>query len=251
MPNAALFPAGKSRVEGVEFQFNPKSITWRHSAPPRESAGSGGGNAGGSGADPEGGSGSALTAEQELAKLGKTSLKVASLVFDGNDVTKNCGMLMDWSYAIQVWAKNPKKRGSWVQVKQLPGLIFEWGSFIVAKREITSIPVLITNADIGYERFDSSGRPIRATVGLDLQLNDYDIVGLQYQNPTSGGLPGRRQHVLTSGETLPGIALAAYAGPDDWRPLAEANNLDDPLRVRPGTTLYLPNRTELGGRGPA
>ncbi len=35
-----------------------------------------------------------------------------------------------------------------------------------------------------------------------------------------------------------------YRDPNKWRALAEANNIDDPMRVKPGTVLIVPDRRE-------
>jgi nucleoid-associated protein YgaU len=65
------------------------------------------------------------------------------------------------------------------------------------------------------------------------------------QNPTSGSLTARRTHVLLEGETLAGVAYAEYGDPAMWRPLAEANDIDDPHRLTPGRTVLLPSAEEL------
>jgi nucleoid-associated protein YgaU len=49
-----------------------------------------------------------------------------------------------------------------------------------------------------------------------------------------------RVHVVQSGETLPYIAYVAYKNPGQWRIIAEANNLRDVRRLKPGTVLQLP-----------
>ena len=52
---------------------------------------------------------------------------------------------------------------------------------------------------------------------------------------------------MTASDTLAGVALDTYGNPAIWRPLAAANQIDDPLRTRPGSALFLPDRTELPG----
>ena len=42
------------------------------------------------------------------------------------------------------------------------------------------------------------------------------------------------------GETLDRIAAAHYADPFNWRLIAEANGIIDPLDVAPGTVLVIP-----------
>jgi nucleoid-associated protein YgaU len=36
-----------------------------------------------------------------------------------------------------------------------------------------------------------------------------------------------------------------YGSAQRWRDIAAANGIDDPFRVRPGTTLYLPSQAEV------
>ena len=66
------------------------------------------------------------------------------------------------------------------------------------------------------------------------------------QNPTSGGLPGRGQHLWEAGHSLPVLARDNYDDARAWRAIAATNGIDDPLRIRPGSSLYLPARSELG-----
>jgi nucleoid-associated protein YgaU len=69
------------------------------------------------------------------------------------------------------------------------------------------------------------------------------------QNPTSGGRAARRSHLLVSGDTLASVAYAEYGDPALWRVLAEANGVDDPMRLSPGVTLLVPAADEIpGGR---
>lgn len=42
------------------------------------------------------------------------------------------------------------------------------------------------------------------------------------------------------GQTLASIAALEYRDPRYWRQIAEANGIDDPLALQPGTTLLLP-----------
>ena len=66
-------------------------------------------------------------------------------------------------------------------------------------------------------------------------------------NPTSGGLPGRQRHIVSASENVQTITTAAYGNPGLWRGVAEANGIDDPFRVKPGDTVYLPNANEIVG----
>ena len=54
---------------------------------------------------------------------------------------------------------------------------------------------------------------------------------------------------MVAGDSLASIAYREYGAPAYWRALAEANGIDDPLRLRPGTRLLVPPAEEVVGRG--
>ena len=125
-----------------------------------------------------------------------------------------------------------------------PVLTFQWGPPMIG----FMYHVRMTSCEISYERFTSAGIPIRAMINLQLQEVP-SLLGSLPMNPTSGGQPGRRTHTVGEGETLQSIATANYGTPALWRRIAEVNGIDDPARVRPGTTVYLPNANELTSGG--
>jgi len=47
-------------------------------------------------------------------------------------------------------------------------------------------------------------------------------------------------HTVQDGDSLPSIAYRAYGDATRWRAIADANEIDDPLRLRRGTPLMLP-----------
>jgi nucleoid-associated protein YgaU len=49
-----------------------------------------------------------------------------------------------------------------------------------------------------------------------------------------------KQHIVRSGDTLSGIAAELYHDATKWRPIAEANNIDNPLNLEPGRVLIVP-----------
>jgi nucleoid-associated protein YgaU len=54
-------------------------------------------------------------------------------------------------------------------------------------------------------------------------------------------------HKVIAGDSLASIAFREYGDPAKWRPLAAANNIDDPIRLCVGTTLIVPAAGELAG----
>lgn len=110
-----------------------------------------------------------------------------------------------------------------------PKIRFGWG-------QVKLFAAVIKSLNITYTLFHDDGRPARATVSLSLQ-EVKDPLGPQ--NPTSGGEPGRRSHLVLPGETLDLIAYHELGDARHWRHLAEINDLTNPLAIRPGQRLIV------------
>lgn len=97
----------------------------------------------------------------------------------------------------------------------------------------------ITSCQIKYTMFDPSGMPVRASATLQMkEVKDPD--NLEGTNPTSVGEPGQRVRVVQEGDRLDWIAYQEYGDASLWRRIAEANGINDPLELRPGMTLSIP-----------
>ncbi|MFL6124711.1 hypothetical protein [Actinophytocola sp.] len=123
---------------------------------------------------------------------------------------------------------------------ELPVLLFMWG---IGGPVGGGAKVQLTELKASYVRFDWTGMPVMAKLEMTLEMYEQE---LDFTNPSSGGVPGRSQHLLADGENVIGVATAKYGTPHAWRAVAEANGLDDPLRVRSGRVLHLPGPSELG-----
>ena len=112
-----------------------------------------------------------------------------------------------------------------------PWVLFRWGG-------LTGFLAFISSVTAKYTVFTADGMPIRAVCTVTLE----ELAGgVPKQNPTSGGLRPRRVHTVVDGDTLAGIAYAEYGEASMWRAVAHANGIDNPLRIRSGTTLLLPS----------
>ena len=118
-----------------------------------------------------------------------------------------------------------------------PIVVLHWG-------QISSFPAFVTSVSAKYTLFNGQGLPIRALVSVAME----EMPGEPFrQNPTSGSQDVRRVHRTIAGDTLASVAYAEYGDPTQWRALAAYNGIDDPMRVRTGTTLLLPAPEELAG----
>jgi hypothetical protein len=112
-----------------------------------------------------------------------------------------------------------------------PTVEFHWGS-------TWSFSAVITDISQKFTMFRYDGRPVRATLDVTfLQVKDKG----KYpgQNPTTVGQPGYRRRIVNEGETLDWIAFEEYGNCAMWRFIADTNNLDDPMRLRPGQVLAI------------
>ena len=113
-----------------------------------------------------------------------------------------------------------------------PWVQFNWGS-------MHSFKAVVSSASVSFTYFSSQGTPLRATVDLTLtQYEDGKVFGPQ--NPTSGTPHPQRAHRVQPGETLDRIAATHYGSPTNWRAIAEINGIEDPLALKPGRVLAIP-----------
>ncbi len=236
--NAVLCLA-KDPADRVSFQYNPSAIVISHAAPMQQSNGRGkkpesGGSGGllssvssatgvGSGSDTSG-----QTYDERAKSSGATTIAVRSVTFEGRNTLSDCRKLLKWSHLSEVAGS-----GSTL-TSDLQGLRFTWGSS-------QSYHVNLNQVTINYTRFSRFGMPVRALVDLSFHEIPDELTPT---NPSSGGLSGRSTHLLIGAETLPELATRTYGAPGRWREIAAANGIEDPLRVKPGTYVYLPSAQE-------
>lgn len=105
---------------------------------------------------------------------------------------------------------------------------FSWGNL--------NFVGVLQQADLRCTLFLPTGVPVRATVDVTFKqfYNGNAETGmLQSANFT-------KAYVVRLGDTLSSIAAAKYDDPAKWRPIAEKNNIDEPLAIKPGQVLIIP-----------
>ncbi|MFH8249709.1 peptidase M23 [Microbacterium sp. B2969] len=116
-----------------------------------------------------------------------------------------------------------------------PWVKFTWGP-------LSSFLGYVRSVAAKYTLFGSDGSPLRAVCTVSLEELPKEK---GKQNPTSGGLQPRAVHTMREGDSLAVLAYREYGNAALWRPLADVNGIDDPMRVRPGRTIFLPIADEL------
>ena len=133
----------------------------------------------------------------------------------------------------------PTKKSIARKMPASPWVRFEWG-----KAKSVSFDGVLSSLSVDYSLFDVDGKPLRATCALSIEEAS---VGLPGQNPTSGAREARRTHRVVAGDSLPQLAFHEYGDATAWRVIAEANDIDDPMVLVPGTDLLVPAEREVAG----
>ncbi|MBP8214624.1 MAG: hypothetical protein KAX66_04085 [Propionivibrio sp.] len=129
-----------------------------------------------------------------------------------------------------------------------PAVSFAWGSFLFNG--------IVESIEENLEFFSPEGRPLRAS--LLLKLIQPRITAYRYGQSGAGntagasvlgGAPGTRPLTgATEGASLQ--AMAASAGrADDWKAIASANGIEDPLRMQAGQRVDMRAGSQTRGKG--
>ena len=115
-----------------------------------------------------------------------------------------------------------------------PAVSFVWGSFLFNG--------IVESLEENLEFFSPQGKPLRASLSLKLiqpRITAYRFAqsGAGSGSGALGGTPGTRPLTgATEGASLQ--AMAAAAGrPGEWKAIASANGIEDPLRMQAGQML--------------
>jgi nucleoid-associated protein YgaU len=199
--------------EKIDFQFNPTEYSFQKQLGWKE-ADTGGANV-----------------PKSTFTGGKPIQLTLKLFFD----TQDSGKDVRKEYTDKLWKLalvTPGKKDPKTKKGRPPVVEFQWG-------EVWTFKAVVTQITSNFTLFNVHGVPVRATCDIQLKQVE-DPSSYPFQNPTSGGVEGHRTHVVEMGERLDVLAAREYGEAQHWRHIAEANGLDDPLRLRPGRLLVLP-----------
>ncbi len=132
-----------------------------------------------------------------------------------------------WQMMMVTQAKKNQKNNK----SEPPHVAFVWGAF--------RFEAVITSLSQKFTLFLEDGTPVRTTVDISLQQVE-DKNNHHAQNPTSGGGPPLRIHVVQAKDRLDLIAAQVYEDSTQWRLIARANGVVHPLRLREGQRLIIP-----------
>ncbi len=114
-----------------------------------------------------------------------------------------------------------------------PRLLFLWGSL--------AFPCILESVTQRFDYFNARGLPLRARLSVVLKGHER-LESLLAGNPLQSSDRTKRR-VVKQGDSLQRIAAEEYDDPRQWRPIAEASGIDNPLRLQAGRGLTVPKLT--------
>jgi hypothetical protein len=111
-----------------------------------------------------------------------------------------------------------------------PHLMFVWGTL--------TFPCVLESVSQQFTYFNAAGMPLRATLavrlkGLDTLQDLLSSLPFESADRTKG-------YVMKAGDSLQSVAAQEYDDPRQWRLIANASNVDNPLTVPAGFALSIP-----------
>ncbi len=149
------------------------------------------------------------------------------------DVSTDVNQLFDFMLMDD---KTKQSDGKESHISRAPMCRLQWG-----KNTKNFFKCYITQCDVTYTLFTGEGIPIRAKANIQL-MEALDPAAQGGTNPTSRGEPGPKARRIQEGDRLDWIAFEEYGDANEWRLIAQANHLSDPLNLRPGMILAIPTQ---------
>ena len=119
-----------------------------------------------------------------------------------------------------------------------PVLLFSWGGTSFPGSDRSAFRCVCQSIRQQYTMFSPDGAPLRAR--LTVELREYKSLTQQMRELNLKSSDHTKATVFNQGDTLSAVSYRAFGDPRDWRHLATENEIDDPLRVPPGTLLRIP-----------
>jgi hypothetical protein len=132
-----------------------------------------------------------------------------------------------------------------------PVCYFSWGATFPGQSIQTSVGTgsqrrygfkcVVESVRQRFTLFSPQGTPLRAT--LTVQLKEYKTLAEQIAEINTQSADHSHTHLVQIGETLAQISANVYNDSSQWRAIATANNLLDPLNLPSGKMLVIPPLT--------
>jgi len=112
-----------------------------------------------------------------------------------------------------------------------PGCRFQWGSFLFEG--------VMDSISENLEFFSAQGKPLRASMSISLS-NQAVEVKFSQTNAEAASQPGvgtQAQQQAEAGDSVQAMNSREGCSPENWQPRAQAQGIEDPLRMQEGSLL--------------
>ena len=152
---------------------------------------------------------------------GSSQTLTMELFFDTSDLGIDVRLIT--TLLLGLTSLNPDTHGP-------PRLLFVWGTLV--------FPCVLERVSQQFEYFNTLGMPLRAR--LNVTFKGHDLLEDLVASIPLLSADRTKRRVFKQGDSLQRIAAEEYADPRQWRPIAEASGIDNPLTVAPGRGLTIP-----------
>lgn len=199
---------GQNPPDGVAFMFNPEAVRVTKTLKPKENKGAG-----------------QDTPELQFTSGNAATVEFGEILFDGFDQRINVHDVYVMPLEALIHVDE--------ELHRPPLVFFSWGSgWGEGGGKINTGLYFITGLDVNYTMFLPDGTPVRCKCKLTLT---------QAPSKSDRKSPDTAHVYLVSrSDTLQSIAGKEYDDPSQWRRIANANGIDDPLNLMPGHRLLIP-----------
>ncbi|MCP4369592.1 MAG: LysM peptidoglycan-binding domain-containing protein [Deltaproteobacteria bacterium] len=114
---------------------------------------------------------------------------------------------------------------------------FDWGGSPISgdKKVFRGV---IDSVSQKFTMFLDGGTPVRAT--LAVSISEYKTIAEQVKLLDLQSADRTKHRIFKQGDSLWFLAHNEYGDPAKWRVIADANKIENPLDISPGTELVLP-----------
>ena len=156
----------------------------------------------------------------------------------GQAMTLNVELFFD-AYELEGAARDVRQWTDMLEVFQLvnpdlhrpPILLFVWGEKLQFKCFLHSMAIRFT-------MFLDNGTPVRAVANCSFV--EYSTREEQLQSKPRHSPDHTKRRIVKQGDTLSWIAGKEYGNPAEWRIIADANGINDPMHLTIGKELLIP-----------
>jgi hypothetical protein len=121
-----------------------------------------------------------------------------------------------------------------VELHRPPIVVVTWG------KEALNFKCVLEQMEQRYTMFLNDGTPVRAVLNVLFKEIDPEQNGSLTSEGEKQSPDHTKVRVFKNGDSLQSIAFNEFGDSSKWKLIAQTNDIDDPLNVEVGKSLYIP-----------